>query len=71
MGNRTECYTVTMMVDCGTESSTVTHQPLFLEIVRLTGAGLWYMATITTTTNLFILPKAEYYSYLQVVKLIN
>ena len=24
-----------MMVDCGTESSTVTHQPLFLEIVRL------------------------------------
>ena len=33
--NRTECYTVTMMVGCGTESSTVTHQPLFLEIVRL------------------------------------
>ena len=24
-----------------------------------------------TATNLFIVPKAEYYSYLQVVKLIN
>ena len=33
--NRTECYTVTMMVDCGTESSTLTHQPLFLDVVRL------------------------------------
>ena len=62
--NRRECYTVTLMVDCGTESSTVTHLLLFLEIEiesRKTGAGLWYMAT--TTTNLFIVPKAEYYSY--------
>ena len=25
----------------------------------------------TTTTAIFIVPKAEYYSYLQVVKLIN
>ena len=27
--------------------------------------------TTTTTTTIFIVPKAEYYSYLQVVKLIN
>ena len=27
--------------------------------------------TTTTTTTIFIVPKSEYYSYLQVVKLIN
>ena len=42
-------------------------------VSKITGfdcTGFTTTAT-TTTTAIFIVPKAEYYSYLQVVKLIN
>ena len=43
-------------------------------VSKITGfdcTGFTTTATTTTTTTIFIVPKAEYYSYLQVVKLIN
>ena len=44
--------------------------PSVSEITGFDCTGFTTTAT-TTTTTIFIVPKAEYYSYLQVVKLIN
>ena len=65
-----------MMVDCGTESSTVTHQPLFLEIVRLSrerlgqAYGTWQQQQQQQQIYL-LYPKQNIIVILQVVKLIN
>ena len=44
--------------------------PSVSKITGFDSTGFTTTAT-TTTTTIFIVPKAEYYSYLQVVKLIN